>query len=251
MYALLDPETTDVQPLDCEFAVEARGVTKEYGELDNQIDVLKGIDLAVKRGEILAITGPSGSGKSTLLACLSALDAVSAGQVWINGENVTGMRENALASVRNQSIGFVFQNFNLIGTLTARENVELPMMLSSRSGFKPGPRASALLELVGLGHRQDHLPAQLSGGEQQRVALARALANDPEIIFADEPTGNLDTLNGEMILQLLIDLKRRFHKTLIVVTHDPLVAARCDRTVHLYDGRFVTPTGSGKNGAGG
>jgi putative ABC transport system ATP-binding protein len=217
-------------------AIEARDVTKSFGSGDNRTDVLRGVDLDVPRGEMLAIMGPSGSGKSTLLACISGLDGVTTGRVVINGTDVTRLGENALASVRNQHIGFVFQTFNLISTLTAQENVELPVLLNAHGRFSPSKRARELLEAVGLSHRRKHRPGQLSGGEQQRVAIARALANDPEILFADEPTGNLDSTNGEAVMHLLIDLKDRSGKTLILVTHDPDIASRCDRVIHMQDG---------------
>ncbi len=223
-------------------AIEAHGVTKSYGEGENLTQVLKGIGLVIDRGEMLAIMGPSGSGKSTLLGCLSGLDTVTSGRVIINGTDITNLGENALASVRNRNIGFVFQTFNLISTLTAQENVELPILLSGRSKVDPSKRARELLDLVGLAHRRKHRPTQMSGGEQQRVAVARALANDPEVIFGDEPTGNLDSKNGEAVMRLLTDLKRQTGKTLILVTHDPRIAARCDRTVNIQDG-YLTSEG--------
>jgi putative ABC transport system ATP-binding protein len=221
------------------FAIEARGITKEYGEGDSRIQVLQGVDLAVSRGEMLAIMGPSGSGKSTLLGALSGLDTVTEGQVVINGIDITRLSENALASVRNRHIGFVFQTFNLIGTLSAQENVELPILLDGKARFNPAIRARELLDLVGLSHRRKHRPGQMSGGEQQRVAIARALANDPEVLFGDEPTGNLDSFNGEAVMTLLTDLKERTGKTLILVTHDAHIASRCDRTVTMHDGQLV------------
>ena len=221
------------------YAIEAHGITKDFGEGESRVQVLKGVDLAVPNGEMLAIMGPSGSGKSTLLGALSGLDTVTDGQVIINGMDITRLGENALATVRNRNIGFVFQTFNLIGTLSAQENVELPILLDPKSKFKPSKRAKELLDLVGLSHRRGHRPSQLSGGEQQRVAIARALANDPEVIFGDEPTGNLDSLNGEAVMKLLIDLKEQTGKTLILVTHDARIAARCDRTVSMHDGRFT------------
>lgn len=221
------------------FALMAKGVEKRYGEGDNTVDILKGVDLEVNRGEMLAIMGPSGSGKSTLLGCLSGLDTVSGGQIYINGIDVTRLGENALASVRNRNIGFVFQTFNLIATLTAQENVELPMMLNSEFHGNSAKRARELLDTVGLSHRRKHRPGQMSGGEQQRVAIARALANDPDIIFGDEPTGNLDSLNGESVMRLLTDLRQETAKTLVLVTHDPNIAQRCDRVVFMQDGQFI------------
>ncbi|GAC1469104.1 MAG: ABC transporter ATP-binding protein [Chloroflexota bacterium] len=220
-------------------AIAARGITKVFGDGEGRIEVLKRVDLVVDKGEMLAIMGPSGSGKSTLLGCLSGLDTVSEGQVIINGTDITRLNENALARVRNENIGFVFQTFNLIGTLSAQENVELPILLNGHSAFDPSKRAKELLDIVGLSHRRKHRPSQLSGGEQQRVAVARALANDPEVIFGDEPTGNLDSTNGEAVMALLTDLKNSTGKTLILVTHDARIADRCDRRVFMQDGRFV------------
>jgi putative ABC transport system ATP-binding protein len=181
--------------------------------------------------------GPSGSGKSTLLGCLSGLDTVTSGTVTINGVDVTHLGENVLARMRNEHIGFVFQTFNLINTLSAQENVELPMLLGGAIR-NPGERARELLDVVGLSHRRKHRPAQLSGGEQQRVAIARALSNDPAIIFGDEPTGNLDSYNGESVMNLLAEMKERMGKTLVLVTHDTRIADRCDRTVVIRDGRL-------------
>jgi putative ABC transport system ATP-binding protein len=223
-------------------AIEAQGVTKEFGDGDSRIQVLQGVDLTVPRGEMLAIMGPSGSGKSTLLGALSGLDTVTDGRVIVNGTDITHLSENALAAVRNRNIGFVFQTFNLISTLSAQENVELPIMLDGHARFNPARRACELLDLVGLSHRRKHRPGQMSGGEQQRVAIARALANDPEVIFADEPTGNLDSFNGEAVMKLLTDLKEQTGKTLILVTHDPRIAAHCDRTVTMQDGMLIGAT---------
>jgi putative ABC transport system ATP-binding protein len=220
-------------------AIDVRGVIKEYGDGESRVQVLRGVDLAIAKGEMLAIMGPSGSGKSTLLGCMSGLDTVTDGTVIINGTDITRLGDNSLAWVRNHNIGFVFQTFNLISTLSAQENVELPIMLDGRGRFDPARRARELLDMVGLSHRRTHRPGQLSGGEQQRVAIARALANDPEIILGDEPTGNLDSANGEAIMRLLKELKIQTGKTLILVTHDPRIAAQCDRAVSMHDGRLV------------
>jgi putative ABC transport system ATP-binding protein len=224
-------------PAGLDHALVAQAVTKSYGDGDARTDVLRGITLTVRRGEMLAIMGPSGSGKSTLLGCLSGLDTVTSGTVTINGVDVTHLGENALARMRNEHIGFVFQTFNLINTLSAQENVELPMLLGGAIR-NPGERARELLDVVGLSHRRKHRPAQLSGGEQQRVAIARALSNDPAIIFGDEPTGNLDSYNGESVMNLLAEMKERMGKTLVLVTHDTRIADRCDRTVVIRDGRL-------------
>jgi putative ABC transport system ATP-binding protein len=228
------------------FAIDARDVTKDFGDGEHPVHVLKGVDLTVAAGEMLAIMGPSGSGKSTLLGCLSGLDTVSSGCVVIGGVDVTHLGENALASVRNRKIGFVFQTFNLISTLSAQENVELPILLASQAKVNPSRRARELLDLVGLAERRKHRPTQMSGGEQQRVAIARALANDPEIVFADEPTGNLDSVNGDAVMNLLTRLQKQMGKTLVMVTHDPGIAARCDRSVYLQDGRFIDPSAAEK-----
>ena len=228
------------EPFKAPYAIEAIGISKEYREGENSLRVLERVDLAVPQGEMLAIMGPSGSGKSTLLGCLSGLDTVSEGQIFIAGTEITRLSENRLASVRNREIGFVFQTFNLISTLSAQENVELPILLHGRGGFNAKDRARELLDLVGLSQRRGHRPGQMSGGEQQRVAIARALANDPPIIFGDEPTGNLDSANGEAVMNLLTRLNSELRKTLILVTHDPRIAARCSRTVTMRDGRLAT-----------
>jgi putative ABC transport system ATP-binding protein len=217
-------------------SIEVRSVTKEFGDGDSRVQILRGVDLAIAKGEMLAIMGPSGSGKSTLLGCMSGLDTVTDGTVAINGTDITRLSENALASVRNRNIGFIFQTFNLIGTLTAQENVELPIMLDAHARFNPSRRARELLQLVGPSHRLGHKPSQMSGGEQQRVAIARALANDPGVIFGDEPTGNLDSVNGEAVMKLLTELKQSTGKTLVLVTHDPRIAEQCDRAVFMQDG---------------
>jgi putative ABC transport system ATP-binding protein len=235
---LKDNEEQYASPV-ANYAIDLRGVTKEFGDGESRVQILKGIDLSVGKGEMLAIMGPSGSGKSTLLGCMSGLDTVTDGQIVVNGTDITRLGENALAAVRNRNIGFVFQTFNLIGTLSAQENVELPILLDRHAKFNPSKRAKELLDKVGLSHRRSHRPSQMSGGEQQRVAIARALANDPEIIFGDEPTGNLDSANGAAVMKLLTELKEQTGKTLILVTHDPGIAARCDRAVSIQDGRFV------------
>jgi putative ABC transport system ATP-binding protein len=220
--------------------IEARNVTKEFGHGEAAVHALRGVNLRAERGEMLAIMGPSGSGKSTLLGVISGLDVASSGQVFINGREITHLSESALASVRNREIGFVFQTFNLVDTLSAEENVELPLQLDPHSRFNPRQRARQILASVGLEQRARHRPTQLSGGEQQRVAVARALANDPSVIFADEPTGNLDTANGHAVIELLKQLNRDTGKTLVIVTHDPNIAAQCHRTVYIVDGLLAT-----------
>lgn len=200
-----------------------------------QLEILKGISFQVMSGEFVSIVGPSGSGKSTLLGIIAGLDNPSAGKVLIDGVDITRMTEGKLAVVRNGKIGMVFQAFNLIPTLTAQENVEVPLYVGKHKG-SPSARAKELLDLVGLSHRLDHRPSQLSGGEQQRVAIARALATDPAFVIADEPTGNLDARNGENVLKLISDLRAQTGKTFIIATHDPVVASRADRAIRIVDG---------------
>lgn len=220
--------------------VEARGVTKDFGQGETLVRALRGVNLRAERGEMLAIMGPSGSGKSTLLGIISGLDTASGGQVFINGREITHLGEGGLAEVRNREIGFIFQTFNLVSTLSALENVELPIQLDPHPQFDASKRAHEVLQQVGLGDRLHHRPAQMSGGEQQRVAIARALVNDPLVLFGDEPTGNLDSANGEAVMQLLKDLNRTTGKTIVIVTHDPNIGAQCHRTVFVRDGQIVT-----------
>ncbi len=219
--------------------LEARNVTKDLklGEVD--INILKGISLEVKRGEFVGIIGPSGSGKSTLLGIIGGLDNPTTGQVLIDGQDITNLNERKLTRVRNEKIGFVFQSFNLIPTLTARENVALPVQFSSTGKGNPNKRAGDLLTTLGLGDRLGHRPTQLSGGQQQRVAIARALANDPPLLLCDEPTGNLDTESGERVMIALRDIQDRLESTVIIVTHDMDVAAQCDRVIALIDGQIA------------
>ncbi len=212
-----------------------RDVTRWLPLGDQRVDILRGISFDVQRGEWIALTGPSGSGKSTLLGLIAGLDAPSSGEVWIGDVEVGQLPEKRLAGLRNERVGIVFQHFNLIPTLTARENVEAPLYVQ-RGARNVSKRATELLERVGLGDRMDHRPHQLSGGQQQRVAIARALVTQPELLVADEPTGNLDTVVGASILDLMGEIQRETGTTLVVVTHDPLVAARADRRLHLVDG---------------
>ncbi|MFH1610115.1 MAG: ABC transporter ATP-binding protein [Candidatus Bipolaricaulota bacterium] len=215
--------------------VRLEGATKVYrlGEVD--VPALRGVDLTVDRGTSLALMGPSGSGKSTLLHLLGLLDRPTAGRVMWDGQDVTGLRPNHLAELRGRHIGFVFQTFNLVPTLTAVENVELPLVFIGTAPRRRRARAEEVLARLGLGKRLRHQPRQLSGGEQQRVAIARALAPDPELILADEPTGNLDSATGLAILGLLGEVHRQ-GKTVILVTHDPEAAATAKRTLRLRDG---------------
>ncbi|MCR4391258.1 MAG: ABC transporter ATP-binding protein [Candidatus Acetothermia bacterium] len=210
-------------------------VTKVYrlGEVD--VPALRGVDLTVEKGDFLALMGPSGSGKSTLLHLMGLLDRPTAGRIVWDGKDVTALKPNRLAELRGRHIGFVFQTFNLVATLTAVENVELPLLFLGVSPRRRRERAVELLTRVGLDDRLGHRPGQLSGGQQQRVAIARALAADPELILADEPTGNLDSATGQEILGLLSELHRQ-GKTVVVVTHDPEAAAAADRTFRVRDG---------------
>ena len=216
-------------------ALEARHVRRSLPLGDQRIDILRGIDMRIDRGESVALMGPSGSGKSTLLGILAGLDRPTEGQVLVDGIDITDMPESRLATVRNAKIGMVFQAFNLIPTLTAQENVEVPLYVGNHPG-SAAERARQMLDLVGLAHRTGHKPNQLSGGEQQRVAIARALATDPAIVIADEPTGNLDAQTGELILELLAELRTRLGTTFLIATHDQRVAGRAERTVTIVDG---------------
>jgi putative ABC transport system ATP-binding protein len=219
------------------FMIEAQGLTKSIDTGTHRVEILRGIDLRVERGQFVAIMGPSGSGKSTLLGLLAGLDTPTSGRILLDGTDITGLGEDELAVIRGRKVGFVFQSYQLIATLTAEENVLLPMELAGDNGVS---RARELLENVGLLDRRDHYPVQLSGGEQQRVALARAFAMRPPILMADEPTGNLDSVNGRLVLDLLLDLNRREHATLLLVTHEQELAERADRRIMLRDGLIVS-----------
>ena len=228
--------------------IEARGVKKSLRTGSTSVEILRGIDLVVPRGQFVAIMGSSGSGKSTLLGLLAGLDAPSEGQVLVDGVDITHLEEDKLAQVRGRKIGFVFQSYQLIPTLTALENVLLPYELNATGDGLTGRgrrdegrrRALALLESVGLGQRLEHYPVQLSGGEQQRVALARAFVLEPPIVLADEPTGNLDSTNGQHVLELLTTRQREAGTTLVMVTHDQQVADRADRRIILRDGLVIS-----------
>lgn len=218
--------------------IVVENLTKTIVNGPHRVEILRGIDFTVPKGQFVALMGASGSGKSTLLGLLAGLDAVSGGRILLDGADITGLSEDALALLRSRKVGFVFQSFNLIGTLTAEENVLLPFELSGASG-DGRTRARALLDDVGLGMRKHHYPVQLSGGEQQRVALARAFITKPPILLADEPTGNLDSANGRHVLELLIRLNRKEGTTLVMVTHDPQLAEYADRRIVLKDGLVV------------
>jgi putative ABC transport system ATP-binding protein len=220
-------------------AIEASGLTKTYGAGDVEVNALRGVDLEVERGEFVAIMGPSGSGKSTLLHILGALETPTAGVVAVGGGRYDGLDDKELTRFRRDHIGFVFQFFNLLGSLSAVENVMLPALIAGRHEQELLDRAMDLLGIVGLGDRADHLPSELSGGEQQRVSVARALLLSPELVLADEPTGNLDTRAGRGILRLLRTVCDSAGHTIVMVTHDPAAAAAASRVVFLRDGEIA------------
>jgi putative ABC transport system ATP-binding protein len=217
--------------------IEVHRLKKSLRSGTRVVEILRGIDLVIPQGQFVAIMGASGSGKSTLLGLLAGLDSPTEGQVLLDGVEISQLTEDRLAGVRGSKIGFVFQSYQLIPTLTAFENVLLPHELNARGDGKA--KAAALLKAVGLEDRAGHYPVQLSGGEQQRVALARAFVLDPPIVLADEPTGNLDSVNGEHVLELLTGRQRESRTTLVMVTHDAQIAARADRQIHLRDGLVV------------
>ncbi len=221
-----------------ESMIHLEGVTKVFVTDEVETHALSGIHLDIAKGEYVSINGPSGCGKSTLLAILGLLDSPSEGTYTLNGRTVQGLKLSERARIRNREIGFIFQAFNLIGDLTVYENVELPLTYRGMPGSERKKRVHEALERVGMSHRVKHYPSQLSGGQQQRVAVARALAGDPSILLADEPTGNLDSTNGEAVMDLLRELHRG-GATICMVTHDPRYARYSDRSVHLFDGRIV------------
>lgn len=230
-----------MQSVSNDMVIDARGVTLTLGEGDAATRILHGIDLAVPAGTSLALLGASGSGKSSLMAVLSGLERASGGQVHVAGADFGAMGEDDLARARRGRIGIVLQAFHLLPTMTALENVAVPMELAGVADAFA--RAEAELASVGLGHRLHHYPTQLSGGEQQRVAIARALAGRPALVFADEPTGNLDRATGHAIMDLLFERRAATQATLLIITHDPALAERCDRVVELADGRIARDTG--------
>lgn len=215
--------------------IEIKGITKSFGELQ----VLKGLDLTIYKGEVVSIVGPSGAGKTTLLQIMGTLDKADAGSVVINGVEVGSMKEKELAAFRNKQIGFVFQFHQLLPEFTALENVMMPALIGGMSSDKAMRKAKDTLAFLGLAERASHKPAELSGGEKQRVAVARALINDPAVIFADEPSGSLDSKNKEELHQLFFDLREKLGQTFVIVTHDEGLAQLTDRTIHMVDGRIV------------
>jgi putative ABC transport system ATP-binding protein len=219
-------------------ALEVQHVTRSFAAGRDRLEVLHEMSFCIGHGELVSVVGPSGSGKSTLLGIIAGLDNPSSGQVFIDGIDITHMSENALALVRNEKVGVVFQAFNLIPMLTAVENTAVPLYVGRHLG-EPEKQAARMLDLVGLGQRLTHKPNELSGGEQQRVAIARALVTNPAIVIMDEPTGNLDAANSHHVLELIHDLQRRTGTTIVVATHDPLIAETAPRVIRLLDGHIV------------
>ena len=215
--------------------IEIQGITKSFGELQ----VLKGIDLIIYKGEVVSVVGPSGAGKTTLLQIMGTLDKADSGSVVINGVEVGSLKEKELSAFRNKQIGFVFQFHQLLPEFTALENVMIPALIGGMSSDKAMKKAKETLAFLGLAERASHKPAELSGGEKQRVAVARALINDPAVIFADEPSGSLDSKNKEELHQLFFDLRDKLGQTFVIVTHDEDLAQLTDRTIHMVDGRIV------------
>jgi putative ABC transport system ATP-binding protein len=218
-----------------ELVVDAQNITKVFQMGDVQVHALRGLSIQIAQGEVVAIMGPSGSGKSTLMNIIGCLDRPTSGEYFLAGERVATMTDDQLASIRNRSVGFVFQSFNLLPRATALANVELPLRYA-HNGKNRRQRAQEALESVGLADRMTHRPNELSGGQQQRVAIARALVNNPAIVMADEPTGNLDTTSGDEIMEILLKLNKEQGTTLIIVTHDPEIAEQAQRIIHIRDG---------------
>jgi len=230
--------------------ISAENVNKTYRSRDVVVEALNNVSIEVQAGEMVAVMGPSGSGKTTLLNCMSGLDSIDSGDVHISGQLLRTMSDDALSDYRARSMGFVFQAYNLLPVLSAHENVELPLILAGVGQKNARERAAEKLELVGLGDRLDHLPAELSGGQQQRVAIARALANDPAIVWADEPTGNLDSTNAAEIMDLLVRLNKEQQQTFVLVTHSEEVGGLANRIIRMSDG-YVVDDGNGNSQAAG
>lgn len=219
--------------------ISVENVTRDLRLGKITINALRGVNMQINAGELVGVVGPSGSGKSTLLGIIGGLDTPTSGRVEIDGVDITRMNENQLTEVRNEKIGFIFQFFNLIPTLTAVENVALPIQFARKPNYKPEKRAKELLEMLGLKERMHHRPSELSGGQQQRVAIARALANNPPLVLADEPTGNLDTESGAIVLEALHKIRNENGTTIVIVTHDPELAQQTDRVLTLVDGKII------------
>jgi len=229
-----------ISPTDDGFAARVENLTKTFGDGPNAVHALDGVSLSVRRGEFVAIMGPSGSGKSTLMHVMAGLDAPTSGRAWLGGQEITGLSDDDLTVLRRRRVGFIFQAFNLVPTLTAAENIRLPFDLDARRPrAQEEARIATLVDALGLKTRLDHRPDQLSGGQQQRVAIARALATAPDLVFADEPTGNLDSRSGREVLLLLRSAAQEFGQSIAMVTHDPVAASRADRVVFVADGRII------------
>ncbi|MGE5074213.1 MAG: ABC transporter ATP-binding protein [Anaerolineae bacterium] len=224
-----------------DWVVDARDITKVYKMGEVEVEALRGASMKIARGEVVAIMGPSGSGKSTMMNILGCLDRPTSGEYSLDGEQVATLNDDQLATIRNHKVGFVFQSFNLLSRQTALANVELPLRYAGLTNGNRTARAKAALEAVGLGDRIHHRPMELSGGQQQRVAVARAIVNEPAIVMADEPTGNLDSKVGKEIMTLLLNLNRERHTTLIIVTHDPAIGALAQRIIRIRDGVVEEP----------
>jgi putative ABC transport system ATP-binding protein len=239
MVAIRERPVVPAMPTETPAIIEAVGVTKTYNTGAVRVPALRGVDLVVSRGEMVAIMGPSGCGKTTLLNCLSGLDEIDSGEIRIGGTDLSRLSDNARTDFRARQMGFIFQFYNLLPVLSAVENVELPLLVS---GVKPKvarARALDVLAQVGLTDWAGHRPAELSGGQRQRVTIARALVNQPAIVWGDEPTGDLDTQNADEIMQLMRELNQRNHQTFVLVTHDPRIGSMCDRIIRMKDGRIV------------